>query len=68
MENIQELQTKIEYLEKENKYLKSLLDNAGIFYDISLNIEDADLFDPDQGAREEQMYIVNVPSRSITER
>ena len=51
MDNIQELQTKIEYLEKENQYLKSLLDNAGISYDDSFSTDKQDLFDPDQGAR-----------------
>lgn len=30
MNNIQQLQNRIEYLEKENQYLKNLLDKAGI--------------------------------------
>lgn len=51
MNNIQELQNRIEYLEKENQYLKSLLDKASISYEISLKAEKQDLFDPDQGAR-----------------
>ncbi len=51
MNNIQELQNRIEYLEKENQYLKSLLDNAGISYDIPLSVEKQSIFDPDQGAR-----------------
>ncbi len=51
MENIQDLQKRIEYLEKENEYLKSLLNNAKIPYDLSLNIINDDLFEPDQGAR-----------------
>ena len=51
MNNIQELQNKIEYLEKENQFLKSLLDNAGISYDIPLSVEKQSIFDPDQGAR-----------------
>jgi len=51
MENTQELKNRIEYLEKENQYLKSLLDNAGISYDIPLSVEKQSIFDPDQGAR-----------------
>ena len=51
MKTIQELQNKIEYLEKENQYLKSLLDTAGISYNIFLNTKKQALFDPDQGAR-----------------
>lgn len=51
MENIQDLQKRIEYLEKENKYLKSLLDNAKIHYDMVLNTVNKDLLDTNQGAR-----------------
>lgn len=51
MENIQDLQKRIEYLEKENEYLKALLDNAKVPYDMSLNTINEDLFVPDQGAR-----------------
>lgn len=51
MKNIQDLQKRIEYLEKENKYLKSLLDSAQIFYDMYPNIIYEDLFETDQGAR-----------------
>lgn len=51
MKDIQELQNKIEYLEKENQYLKSLLDNAGIQYALYTNSENVNLFDLDQGAR-----------------
>lgn len=51
MKDIQELQEQIESLEKENQYLKSLLNNAGIPYEMSASIETKDLFDPDQGAR-----------------
>ena len=51
MKDIQELQNRIEYLEKENKYLKYLLDNAQIPYDVCLSAEKVDLFEPDQGAR-----------------
>lgn len=45
------MQDKIECLEKENKYLKSLLDLAGISYHASDEMKNRDLFDPDQGAR-----------------
>lgn len=51
MKNIQDLQKRIEYLEKENKYLKSLLDNAQIPYDTCLNSINENLFESDQGAR-----------------
>lgn len=51
MKDIQDLKKRIEYLEKENKYLKSLLDNAQISYDMCLNIINENLFEPDQGAR-----------------
>ena len=51
MNNIQELQNKIEYLKKENQYLKSLLDNAGIPYESSANMNSTVRFDSNQGAR-----------------
>ena len=51
MKNIQELQNRIKYLEKENTYLKSLLNNAKIPYDMCLNTVKSDLSEPDQGAR-----------------
>lgn len=51
MQNIQELQKKIEFLKKENQYLKSLLNSAGIHYEAFPNMENKDLYDPDQGAR-----------------
>ena len=51
MNDIQTLQNIIASLEKENQYLKSLLDNAGISYEKSVSIEVKDLFDPNQGAR-----------------
>lgn len=51
MKDFQELQNKIEALEKENQYLKSLLDHAGIIYETSISLEDKDLFDQNQGAR-----------------
>ena len=51
MKNIQDLQKRIEYLEKENEYLKALLDNAKIYYDMVLNTVNKDLLDTNQGAR-----------------
>lgn len=50
-DEILSLQDKMKCLEKENQYLKSLLDQAGISYYASDEIENRDLFDPDQGAR-----------------
>ncbi len=51
MKDIQELQKRIEYLENENQYLKSLLDNARIPYDTLASEKDVDLYESDQGAR-----------------
>ena len=51
MKNIQDLQKRIEYLEKENEYLKALLDNAKIYYDMVLNTVNKVLLDTNQGAR-----------------
>lgn len=48
MQNIQELQNQIEFLKKENQYLKSLLNSAGIHYEAFPNMENNDLYDPDQ--------------------
>ena len=51
--NINELQNKIAELEKENAYLKGLLDNAGISY-APVDAEGQPsqvLFDEDQGSR-----------------
>ena len=45
------LQDKMKCLEKENQYLKSLLDRAGISYYASDEMKNRDLFDPDQGKR-----------------
>lgn len=45
------LQDKTKCLEKENQYLKSLLDQAGISYHASDEMKNRDLFDPDQGKR-----------------
>ena len=50
-DEILSLQDKMKCLEKENQYLKSLLDQAGISYHASDEMENMDLFDPDQGAR-----------------
>lgn len=50
-EEIMLLQNKIESLEKENQYLKSLLDQAGISYHGSAETKNMDLFEPDQGKR-----------------
>lgn len=51
MQSIQELQNKVNSLEKENQYLKSLLTSAGIPYESFSNTENDSLYDPDQGAR-----------------
>lgn len=50
-DEILSLQNKIECLEKENQYLKSLLDQAGISYHASDEMKNRDLFDSDQEAR-----------------
>lgn len=50
-DNILSLQDKIKCLEKENQYLKSLLDQAGISYHEPIEMENMDVFEPDQGAR-----------------
>lgn len=50
-DEILSLQDKIKCLEKENQYLKSLLDQAGISYHASDKMKNMNLFDPDQGAR-----------------
>ena len=53
-EVIEELQSKIQTLENENRLLRERLDEAGISYaDIVLNNSDehTDIYDPDQGAR-----------------
>ena len=51
MKNIQDLQNKIDSLEKENRYLKSLLDKAKISYEKNESINVANTYDPDQGLR-----------------
>ena len=50
-DEILSLQDKMKCLEKENQYLKSLLDRAGISYYASDEMKNRDLFDPDQGKR-----------------
>lgn len=51
MDYIKELQDKIISLEKENTYLKSLLDNAQIPYNIAERAENVILQDSNQGIR-----------------
>ena len=51
MNNKNELQNKIKQLEKENQYLKLLLDKAGIEYSTYILKEENDVYDIDQGAR-----------------
>ena len=50
---MQHMQERIDHLEKENRYLKDLLNRAGISYEqtLSLNQVQENTFDPDQGAR-----------------
>lgn len=50
-DEILSLQDKIKSLEKENQYLKSLLDQAGISYHAPVETKGVDLFEPDQGKR-----------------
>ena len=50
MDKLQELKERVDFLEKENEYLKSLLDKAGISYE-STSHGPVDLYEPDQGAR-----------------
>ena len=50
MDKLQKLKERVELLEKENEYLKSLLDKAGISYE-STDHKPVDLYEPDQGAR-----------------
>ena len=46
-DEILSLQDKIKCLEKENQYLKSLLDQVGISYHVSDEIKNRDLFERD---------------------
>ena len=50
MDKLQELKERVEFLEKENEYLKSLLDKEGITY-ASTDHKPVDLYELDQGAR-----------------
>lgn len=45
MKSINELQDRIEYLEKENQYLRSLLAAAGISWETKDSIANVDLYD-----------------------
>ncbi len=58
-DEILSLQNKMKSLEKENQYLKSLLDQAGISYHVPVETKGADLFEHDQGKR--------IISREITD-
>ena len=51
--NITELQNRITELEKENEYLKALLDNAGISYNTNSPYEQSsqEIYDENQGRR-----------------
>lgn len=51
MKSMEELTARIQSLEMENQYLKSLLIQAGIPYENTAMTPKADLYDPDQGAR-----------------
>lgn len=51
MKTTQELQNEILFLQKENKYLKSLLEQAGISYEADADQEREGVYDPNQGAR-----------------
>jgi Uncharacterized protein conserved in bacteria len=49
--DIKDFQKEIDSLKAENQYLKKLLDENNIPYHLNDNIEDKELFDPNQGAR-----------------
>lgn len=51
MKTIEDLQKNIESLQKENAYLKSLLDNAGISYEPMNHVQHKETYAPEQGAR-----------------
>lgn len=51
MRSIAELEKRIQCLEKENQYLKSLLADAGIAYSVKAIDDDCKEYDPNQGAR-----------------
>ncbi len=56
---MQHMLERIEYLEKENRYLKDLLDRAGISYKKTSDSNQAqeETFDPNQGARIQHVEI-----------
>ena len=51
MRSTEELEKRIQYLEKENQYLKHLLSDAGIAYSEKEISDIVDEYDPNQGAR-----------------
>ncbi len=51
MDDVESLKNRIEQLEKENDYLKSLLIKAGISFEPETIVDKADAYDPDQGSR-----------------
>ena len=58
---MQHMLERIEYLEKENRYLKDLLDRAGISYEqtSASNQAQKDIFDSNQGARIQHVEITD---------
>ncbi|MCQ2416041.1 MAG: hypothetical protein MJ063_08465 [Lachnospiraceae bacterium] len=52
-----ELTARLERLEAENRYLKKLLDEAGIGYDL---LRREVMFDPDQGSRIRPVEITKI--------
>ena len=51
MDDVESLKNRIEQLEKENDYLKSLLIKAGISFEPETIVDKANAYDPDQGSR-----------------
>ena len=58
---LRQMQERIDCLEKENRYLKDLLDRAGISYEQTPNENQTqeDTFDPNQGARIQNVEITD---------
>ena len=56
--DIKELQIKIDFLEKENRYLKALLDKNNMPYQLLDGVGDEALFDHNQGARISQSEVI----------
>ncbi len=58
---MQHMLERVEYLEKENRYLKDLLDRAGIFYEQIVASKHAreEAFNPNQGARIQHVEITD---------